>query len=77
MARRDRLVRQMLRQRFLVTLGSGETFDGLLMDADETVIVLADAWSLSTDGSRIKVDTSLYLPRWGVIYMQVSPGGHR
>jgi hypothetical protein len=35
MARRDRLIRQALRERFVVTLRSGETFDGLLLDADD------------------------------------------
>lgn len=72
MARRDRLVRQALRERFVVTLHTNETFDGLLLDADDKTIHLADAYLL--DGNqRHKVDGELYLPRSGVAYMQ-KPG---
>ena len=66
---RDRLIRKTLRTRFLVTLRSGETFEGLLLEADERTVVLVDAFGV--DGSsRVKVDGSLYLPRGEVAYMQ-------
>lgn len=72
MARRDRLVRQALRERFVVTLHGGESFDGLLLDADDRTVHLTDAYALS-DKSRLRVDGELYLPRDGVAYMQ-KPG---
>lgn len=69
---RDRLVRQALRERFVVTLTTGESFQGLLLDADEKTVRLSDAYAL--DGkSRVKVDGDLYLPRLTVAYMQ-KPG---
>lgn len=72
MARRDRLVRQSLRERFVVTLRGGETFEGLLLDADDKTVHLVDAFAL--DGkSRMSVDGALYLPRDQVAYMQ-KPG---
>jgi len=68
MARRDRLVKSALRSRFIVTMHSGESFDGLLLDADDKTIVLVDAYALSD--ARISVDGSLYLARPEVAYMQ-------
>lgn len=57
----------------MVTLTSGETFDGLLMDADDKTVHLVDAQGV--DGSnRVKVDGGLFLPRDRVAYMQ-RPGG--
>ena len=69
MGRRDRLVRQALRERFVVTLAGGESFDGLLMDIDDQTIQLVDAFAL--DGkNRVSVDGTVYLPRPGIVYMQ-------
>lgn len=69
MARRDRLVRQVLRERFVFTLRTGESFDGLLLDADEKTIRLGSAVAL--DGkNRALVDGELYVPRAEVVYMQ-------
>ena len=69
MTRRDRLIRQVLRERFVVTLHSGESFDGLLLDADEKTIRLGNAGAL--DGrNRAVVDGELFLPRAQVAYMQ-------
>ena len=69
MARRDRLIRQSLRERFVVTLRTKESFEGLLLDADEKTIRLTDARAL--DGSvRVLVDGDLYLPRSEVVYLQ-------
>lgn len=73
MSRRDRLVRQALRERFVVTLKGGETFEGLLLDADEKTVKLTDAYALQ-GSSRIQVDGSLYLPRPEVSYLQKPPG---
>jgi small nuclear ribonucleoprotein (snRNP)-like protein len=75
MARRDRLVRQALRERFIVTLRSGESFDGVLMDIDEKTLRMLDATAL--DGrNRALVDGQLYLPRDQVVYLQ-RPDGAR
>lgn len=70
MPRRDRLVRDLVRDRLIFTLSSGETFEGLLLDADDTTFVLGDAAQLSADNSRVPVDGQLYLPRLDVIYVQ-------
>jgi small nuclear ribonucleoprotein (snRNP)-like protein len=68
MAARDRLIRKALRERFVVTLTSGETFDGLLIDVDDRTLTLANAYAIS-GSERVKVDGLLYLPR-PVAYMQ-------
>ncbi len=72
MGSRDRLVRKSLRERFVVTLVSGETFEGLLLDADDKTLTLADAYALS-GRDRVKVDGTLYLPR-PIAYMQKPEG---
>jgi len=67
--RKDRLLRDLLRDRFVVTLFSGESFEGLLVDADEKTLRLVDAYGL--DGtSRVKVDGELFIPRDQITYMQ-------
>jgi len=66
---RDRLVRQSLRERFVVTMTTGETFDGLLFEVDDKTVHLVDAHAL--DGAtRVAVDGALFLPRDRVAYMQ-------
>jgi hypothetical protein len=67
------LLRQVHLQRFIVTLTSGETFDGLLADADENSVKLVGAFAVDAK-SRESVDGDLYLPRSKVLYMQ-SPEG--
>ena len=67
--RKDRLLRDLLRDRFVVTLFSGESFDGLLVDADEKTVRMADAVAL--DGTkRVRVDGELFIPRDQITYMQ-------
>ena len=71
MARRDRLIRQMLRERFVFTLQNGESFDGLLDDHDETTFELVDAHAIDArNGNRADIDGRIYLPRREVRYMQ-------
>lgn len=70
MARRDRAIRAHLRDRFVVTMLDGDTFDGLVTDADEATLVVVDAGQLGSKGERIPVDGVLYLPRGRVAYMQ-------
>lgn len=72
MGRRDKLIRQQLRERFVVTLRSGDSFDGLLLEADEKTYRLADAFALS-GRDRVSVDGELFIPRGEVLYLQ-KPG---
>lgn len=65
----DRLVRAHLRSRFVVTMQSGDTFEGLVDDADDVTVVLVDAWAV-TEQNRVQVDGRLFLPRSEVAYMQ-------
>lgn len=66
---RDRLLKQLLRERFVVTLVSGETFDGLLDRWDEATIELLDVAAVS-ETTRVHVDGRIYLPRINIAYMQ-------
>lgn len=66
---RDRLLRSMLRERFVVTLRGGEAFEGLLIDADDKTIRLADAWTVA-QSRRHSIDGDLYLARAEVLYLQ-------
>ena len=67
--RKDRLLRGLLRDRFVVTLRDGASFDGLLVDADEKTVRLVDAFAL--DGTkRVKVDGELFIPRAEITYLQ-------
>ena len=73
MNRRDRLLRQVHLQRFIVTLTSGETFDGLLADADDNSVKMVGAFAID-EKSREQVDGDLYLPRARIAYMQNPEG---
>lgn len=66
---RDRLLRSLVRERFVVTLRGGETFDGLLDRFDEKHLELVDAHAV-TETRHHAVDGRLYLPRDQVSYMQ-------
>jgi hypothetical protein len=68
--RRDRLLRQHLRERFIVTLKSGDAFDGLLDEHDESTVELLDPHVVKPDGTLRAVDGRLYLPRTEIAYMQ-------
>jgi hypothetical protein len=70
---RDKLIRQNLRERFVITLHGGESFDGLLVDADEKTLRMVNAFAIGKN-SRVSVDGELFLPRGDVAYMQ-KPGG--
>lgn len=67
--RRDRLLQSLLRERFVVTLTSGEAFDGLLDRWDESTIELVDVFAV-TEKSRVQVDGRIYVPRQQISYMQ-------
>jgi len=70
----DRLVQASVRSRFVVTMHDGGTFEGLLVDADDRVLVLVQASSLSPQGARIGVDGALYLERREIAYLQRPDG---
>jgi len=71
--RRDRLLRQVHLQRFIVTLTSGDTFDGLLADADDHTVKLVGAFAVDAK-NREPVDGDLYLPREKIAYLQNPEG---
>lgn len=67
--RKDRLLRKMILERFVVTLRSGESFDGLLADADTKTIRLVSSFALSGK-DRVSVDGELFIPRNEITYLQ-------
>lgn len=68
--RPDRILKSYIRQSFLITTFSGQTWSAVVMDADERTLSLLDAELVSTDGSRTKADGQVFLPRADVAYMQ-------
>lgn len=72
MGRRDKLIRQHLRERFVVTLRAGESFEGLLVEADEKTFRFVNAFALA-GRNRVSVDGELFIPRSEALYLQ-KPG---
>lgn len=73
---RDRLLRKTLRERFLVTLKSGNAFDGLLDEWDRDHLVFVDANAYTTTNGQptlVAVQGQLFLRRDEVAYCQVLP----
>ncbi len=68
--RPDRIVRRHLRNRYLITVRSDETFEGLLVDADARTLVLASAFQVSPAGGREPITGQLFIPRDTVKYLQ-------
>lgn len=66
---RGSLLREHLRDRFVITLTSGETFSGLLWQDDACHVVFEDAKTLM-DGRWVSVDGRLWLDRSRIAYMQ-------
>lgn len=69
---RDRLMRDRLRDRVVVTLKTKVSFQGVLYEVDGRTLVLRDAEALeATDtGLRLPVDGELVLARSDVEYIQ-------
>ncbi|HEX5347841.1 MAG TPA: hypothetical protein VFW64_12205 [Pseudonocardiaceae bacterium] len=67
---RDRLLKPLVRERFVVTLRSGETFTGLLDQWDANHVVLVAAATVSEAAHPMRVDGQLFLPRGQIAYMQ-------
>lgn len=70
MAARDGLLADRLRERFVITLTSGESFDGLLEEVDERTVVLRNASALQAGGQAIPLDGELLLRRDTITYLQ-------
>jgi hypothetical protein len=68
--RGDRLIRQVIRRRFLVTTDTEEGFEGVLLEADEGHYVFDDVTSVAVNGDRLHLDSKLWIPRPRVKYMQ-------
>ena len=66
----DRLLRGHLLTRYVVTIASGETFDGLLAAVDTRTLILRDVGVLKVDGGLTPVDGDVVLRRDAVSYMQ-------
>lgn len=66
------VLRDTLRERVIVTLKSGETFDGVLFAADDKAwhLVNARAVGVGERGADVPVDGSVILPRDNVAYCQ-------
>ena len=65
-----RLVRELERRRVVVTTTAAETFDGILLDADDGHLVLVDAAQLTQSGDSVVIDGQLWLPTDRVAYLQ-------
>jgi hypothetical protein len=75
--RRDRLIRDAERGRFLVTTDADEFFEGVLVDWDESHFILADACSVTDregEAIRTPIDNTLWIPRPHIKYMQAVRG---
>ena len=68
--RADRILRKHLRTRFIITTKAGQTWDGLVLDADDRIIILADVESVGSDGTRTSAAGQVFIPRPDVAYMQ-------
>lgn len=66
----DVLLRQHLLTRYVVTIASGETFDGLLASVDARTVVLRQVGVMKEDGKLTPVDGDVVLRRDAVSYMQ-------
>lgn len=66
----DRVLADLVRERFVVTLLSGEAFDGLLEDADERTLVMVAVSAVHSDGQLLPIDGRLLLRREHVAYLQ-------
>lgn len=71
--RRDRILRALVRRRFLITMVDGQTWDGVVMETDDYSVVLRDAHALTEKGpkvEKVRADGEVVLPRARVAYMQ-------
>lgn len=67
--RRDRIIREHVRERFIIATASGDTWDGLLEDWDADHLVFVNVQALS-EGKWLPFDGELWLRRVAINYMQ-------
>lgn len=65
----DRLIRRRLKERIVMTLKSGEAFNGLLCEIDMKTVVLRDAKVLNGTNP-VPVDGELIVARADINYLQ-------
>jgi hypothetical protein len=70
----DRLLAEALRARFVVTMHDESSIEGLLVDVDERVLVLAQCSTRTAAGGTVGIDGAVYLERSRVLYMQRPDG---
>lgn len=68
--RRDRILRGVIHERFVVTDVDGHAYQGLLADADDRVTHFVDASTLGPSGQLVPIDGDFYLERSRIAYMQ-------
>ena len=71
--RADRIMRALVRHRFVITMVDEQAWDGVVMEADDRSIVIRDVTALVRDGDTVKrvpADGEVVLPRARVAYMQ-------
>lgn len=75
---RAKLLRRHIRQRFIVTLKTGQTFDGLVDEWDAAHLTLVNAVIVAQDQSArtypAPVDGKVWLPQDQIAYMQQPVG---
>lgn len=64
------LLRDRVRSTIVVTLKTGQTYRGVLLELDHHVLVLCSAEVLSADGEHLAVDGELLILRPDIAYMQ-------
>jgi hypothetical protein len=69
-AKPDRIIRSLIRDRFVVALLDDTTFEGVLIDSDDRSIEIADASQVLLDGKLQKVDGHLVFDRLNIQYLQ-------
>jgi small nuclear ribonucleoprotein (snRNP)-like protein len=67
---RDRVIAKLTRRRLLVTLATGDTFIGVLVERDNHTLVFTDAAQVLANGDHITADGLLYLDRARIAYLQ-------
>lgn len=69
---RDRLLRERLCDRVVVTLKSGSAFSGILFKVDDRMVILRDSHALQAapDGGNVVVDGEVLLSRADFEFMQ-------
>lgn len=71
--RTDRVLKSLIKEKFLVSMVDGTAIEGLLIDADDKIIHLANCEQVvvkENSTNRFKVDGQVFIPRTNILYMQ-------